>query len=95
MVISKRKKEFEIWARRFIRELATCETLEEWADLIAENGVSLGECAIHNATEYVTVKIAIREHSERIDRLCHANSLSASSSPEISANIPTTTTESP
>jgi len=72
MVISSRKKEFEIWARRFIRELGVCETLAEWGEVIAENGVHLGECAIHNATEYVTVKIAIREHSERIDRKCHA-----------------------
>lgn len=94
MVVSERKKEFELWARRFTRELAACETLAEWGELIAENGKHLGDCANQHPTQYVTVKIAIREHSERIDRQCHATTSNASIAKETAAPIRSTSTES-
>jgi hypothetical protein len=66
MVVSTKKQQFEIWSRRFIRELGACETLEEWGALIAENGVNLGECSQFNASAYVTVKIEIEAASKRV-----------------------------
>jgi hypothetical protein len=61
VVVSARQKEFELWSRRFIRELNACETLAEWGELIALNGENLGLCCDHNPSAYVTVKIAINE----------------------------------
>ena len=93
MVVSSRKKEFEIWARRFIRELGACETIAEWGELIAENGVHLGECSAHNPSEYVTVKMAIKSHSERIERKCLATTFNASTAKETDANTHSMSTE--
>lgn len=55
------RQQAEVWARRFIRELGACTTVEEWAELIAANGDNLGFCAQHDPSGYVTVKIAIDE----------------------------------
>lgn len=92
-MVNSRQKEFELWARRFTRELGACENLEEWAGLIAENGVNLGECSQFHPTLYVTVKFAIREHSERID-LCNATTSNAPTVRETSDLTPSTSTES-
>ena len=87
-----RKKEFELFSRRFIRELKSCETLAEWGELIAANGKHLGECSQQHPTEYVTIKVAIREHSERIERQCLATTSSASTDKETAEPTPSTLT---